>query len=748
MSVNVTSPFQFFTDSNGNALESGYVYIGIVGLNPQVNPVQAYWDDALTIPAAQPIRTKAGYPQRNGSASSVYVAGEYSITVLNKHRSLVFSRLSNSESLDDPTGQAVHRVDTIADLRAFPVPSTIGYLIQVGGYYSVGDGGGGPIRVFMDSGTPGTYVDDGGSVIVPNGGDGSKAYLFVARPASTDILCFGAKGDDLSADTSAFASACAYSGKIVIPKGLELLINKTTITANYLYLTLRQDAKIKLTNADLTGNGLAFTGTGVFIKGGEITVEGAGYFAGFLVLMQGTEHQVRGTKIGYQTKAVHVGAIPYNTGCLGFKTPYGVIDGCELYNAEGMGLIVYREHVTVSNNVIRDSITGFMVEYGGSSGYGDFCIIENNRIIDNDAGGSASGADGLLINNPTRGHVITGNVISGSGEHGTYIQSQDNVITGNVVHSNTLSGLKCGGAFNSTISDNVCYNNGDNVNDNGDIYIQSPFGNSVVSGNKCSNTNGRYGIRCVWLVDKAVVGEEKNMVFSGNQVSGSYSSADILVSGESMFSIIGNNCTGKITLSQSTASHPTMTECSVSSNVADEIEIDKVSAGLVSDNTIRKIVVTTSASNTVIDGNKISGQDEPICVLSDMAEFSRNTITYTVTDLTTALFSADATPANNNWKRIIGNKFTLSGARIIFFGTSGASGSGFQVDGNEIVTNGGGTFPFYLWGTNSCFVGNRSRETTSIAWVRGTNCLVVGNLAAITVEFPGSNTVANNLTPV
>ncbi len=94
----VRTPFQFFTDANGDPLEAGYIYIGTINLNPETNPISVFWDQALTIPAAQPIRTLSGYPVRNGSVATIYTNSEYSIEVKDKNQVLVFSELNSSSS--------------------------------------------------------------------------------------------------------------------------------------------------------------------------------------------------------------------------------------------------------------------------------------------------------------------------------------------------------------------------------------------------------------------------------------------------------------------------------------------------------------------------------------------------------------------------------------------------------------------------------------------------------------------------
>lgn len=100
MTIQVTPPFPEYTDRNGEALDSGYIYIGTAGLNPQANPISVYFDQALSAPAAQPIRTIAGYPVNSGSPARLFVsATDYSVAVRDRAGSLVFSALANTTSL-------------------------------------------------------------------------------------------------------------------------------------------------------------------------------------------------------------------------------------------------------------------------------------------------------------------------------------------------------------------------------------------------------------------------------------------------------------------------------------------------------------------------------------------------------------------------------------------------------------------------------------------------------------------------
>lgn len=91
MAYAVSSPYQTFTDTDGSPLENGYIWIGNVNQDPQASPASVYWDKALTIPAAQPIRTLNGYPVNNGTPTNFYAASDYSIRVMNKSGSTIYN---------------------------------------------------------------------------------------------------------------------------------------------------------------------------------------------------------------------------------------------------------------------------------------------------------------------------------------------------------------------------------------------------------------------------------------------------------------------------------------------------------------------------------------------------------------------------------------------------------------------------------------------------------------------------------
>lgn len=90
----VSPPFPSFREVDGSPLESGYIYIGTVDMNPITNPVSVYWDKALSIPAVQPIRTVGGFASANGSPRRMYTSEEdVSMVVQDKNKVLLYSAL-------------------------------------------------------------------------------------------------------------------------------------------------------------------------------------------------------------------------------------------------------------------------------------------------------------------------------------------------------------------------------------------------------------------------------------------------------------------------------------------------------------------------------------------------------------------------------------------------------------------------------------------------------------------------------
>jgi hypothetical protein len=131
--IEVQPPYPAFAGADGQPLENGYIWIGAVNLNPQVNPITVYWDDAKTIAAVQPIRTLNGYPSYQGTPSRFYVGNDYSIQVLDNKGSVVYTSL-NGNTFPGSVGNLY--VNEIGDgtTTVFSVPF-VPSLIYINGVY-------------------------------------------------------------------------------------------------------------------------------------------------------------------------------------------------------------------------------------------------------------------------------------------------------------------------------------------------------------------------------------------------------------------------------------------------------------------------------------------------------------------------------------------------------------------------------------------------------------------------------------
>ena len=88
----ISEPFPQFHDRAGQPLEGGFVWIGTAGLDAQANPVNVFFDPALTIPAQQPIGTRSGFSANGATPTPIYVdADDYSIKILDANGTLVSS---------------------------------------------------------------------------------------------------------------------------------------------------------------------------------------------------------------------------------------------------------------------------------------------------------------------------------------------------------------------------------------------------------------------------------------------------------------------------------------------------------------------------------------------------------------------------------------------------------------------------------------------------------------------------------
>jgi hypothetical protein len=119
--LSVEPPYPAFAGTDGQPLEDGFINVGVVNLNPITNPIAAFFDAALTIPAAQPIRTSGGYPVYQGTPARFYVGSDYSIQVKDKNGSVVYTSLNGNAGAG---GSVVQNATGTGTQTIFNVSST------------------------------------------------------------------------------------------------------------------------------------------------------------------------------------------------------------------------------------------------------------------------------------------------------------------------------------------------------------------------------------------------------------------------------------------------------------------------------------------------------------------------------------------------------------------------------------------------------------------------------------------------
>lgn len=139
--LSIQPTYPIFTDIDGQPLEDGYIWLGVTNLAPIVNPITVYWDAALTIPAAQPIRTRGGYPINSGTPARLYVNSNYSIQVQNKNGSVVYSAPAATERYGNIiTAASIDFVQGGTGAVTRTVQSKLREVISVTDFGATGDG--------------------------------------------------------------------------------------------------------------------------------------------------------------------------------------------------------------------------------------------------------------------------------------------------------------------------------------------------------------------------------------------------------------------------------------------------------------------------------------------------------------------------------------------------------------------------------------------------------------------------------
>jgi hypothetical protein len=440
--LSIQPPFPIFTDTDGSPLENGYIWLGTANQDPQANPITAYWDAALTITAAQPIRTSGGYPARSGTPARLYVASDYSIRVQNKNGSTLYSAPEATEAYGGGIINASVVVYDPAGLGA--VPTTVQAKLRET-----------------------VSVKDFGADPAASAAANTTAIAAALTYAGTKKCGVYVPGE---------ATAYQVNDEFTVPDGVtvfgdgwgsfiqQITLNKDVFIAGD--CNTFQNLRLKIAD----GDNAEFVNCIYAVNVNNLTVEScfleSSNLGGCGIHIRGVQNsQIRGNRI-------------YN----GQWSPTGAGAG-----ASAADILLYssgtsERHIIEGNHCLSNNSQGIFIS---ALGYDGDIIVANNICVTLDpATCTETGTWSLVANGGVRRHAILA----------SYNNSQPGrprvIIDGNICRNTTWTGIyKQGTSDNEVIiSNNLCDLNGYDTSNalSGGIYVESP-GRSSVIGNTITN---------------------------------------------------------------------------------------------------------------------------------------------------------------------------------------------------------------------------------------------------------------------
>ena len=512
----VTGPYPIFTDLDGSPLDDGYLYIGDQNDDPETNPIQVYWDSALTIPATQPIRTNSGYAWRNGTPGLLYTAGAFSITIRNKRNEFVLyspvgygfdpAAVSASVVKNDFTGDGVE-----VDFTLSAAPSTIlATNVFINGVYQEKDSYSilGNVLTFSIAPPLNSSIEvmTNETGVINSGNATAISYTLTAPGAVAQTVQskldqylslkdFGAVGDGVTDDATAFTDACAAA----MSAGAALLIPAGTYNLGAWASPIITTGKLSL-----VGEGIGLTTIVAASPSGSL----------FRVLHDANAEGIAFSGFTANTSA-NGGSIFYNLD----STDSGIspvrvrVENCRFYNCKAPINIESPHNNCLVADSLFDTIVGHPLRFGTASAVAKWPTwknthIDNNSFTNVTAVGSGQNVYGILFygtDTLVRDCVfdgVTGNGAEAGGIYATGTGYQvlnntvKNVTTGTVVRSIILKGEQ--DAKNVLCDGNLIYCDNAALSEGIAAYFKSGFvtNNQVLDpaqiginlGSSCSRT--------------------------------------------------------------------------------------------------------------------------------------------------------------------------------------------------------------------------------------------------------------------
>lgn len=414
-------------DSQGNAVSGASV---VVTSYPSDGAVSIY----LVNNTASPVAASTLTTDVTGFFYFYAPDGQYILKIYDASGNLQRT-IADVQIVDDAAQEQFS--ENIADLRL--VTGTIdGQIISISGYYTVGDGGGGSF--YWDSSS--STADNGGTVIKPTAVGGAGRWIALGN--YLDVRRFGAKGDDISDDTSAIqAAATAAAGSIIFfPEGDFLISAAIRASENTTFMGCGYGSRLRCEDAGWT--------LGTTDNYGLINVKNVSK-------VRITNLRLYSTKLAAATETPKI---------IYFETVDGLtVDHNWLENSqfEGIwegGTQANNKNIIIESNHIDDvgHPAGAFVGLPAIQFNATQAVIANNRLFNVGTGIGASGDKISITGNFIKG-VTTEGIATGDGADNGVITISGNTVEFDEQSSgNPRKGIKLGGGSGTERSINCVGN--------------------------------------------------------------------------------------------------------------------------------------------------------------------------------------------------------------------------------------------------------------------------------------------------